>query len=411
MLKKNQEGVPKASPVWAEVDAFIREQIQERFQELLEAEVTEWLGRAKSVRRASEQVGHRNGYGKPRRLTVGSGTITVQRPRVRGLDARFESQLLPLFKRRTEAVSAVLPELYLHGLAQRDFTLALRGLLGEHAPLSASTVARLTARWEAEYDAWSQRRLDDLEVVYCWADGLYVKAGLDRAKAALLVVIGALTDGRKVVLAITSGERESTASWSAVLRDLKRRGLRPPRLLIADGHLGIWGAAREIYPELAEQRCWNHRLVNVLDAVPRKEQPTVAAVLRQLMYAPSRADAERQRRRFAQQYHTRCPKAVARLEADWDRLVSYYDFPEPHWKHLRTTNVIESPFAAVRLRTTAAKRFARTERATAIIWRLLQLAEQHFRRLNAPHLLPGVYAGSDQHGNDQRQQELRRLAA
>jgi transposase-like protein len=192
----------------------MREQIQGRFQELLEEEVTEWLGRPKSMRRVPEQVGYRNGYGKPRRLTVGSGTITVQRPRVRGLEERFESRLLPFFKRRTEAVSALLPELYLHGLAQRDFTMALRGLLGEDAPVSATTVSRLTASWAAQYDAWSQRRLDDLDVVYCWADGLYVKAGLERVKAALLVVIGALSDGRKVVLAVTSGERESTASWS-----------------------------------------------------------------------------------------------------------------------------------------------------------------------------------------------------
>lgn len=406
MSKKNQVEGEKASPVWAELDAFIREQIQDRFQELLEAEVTEWLGRPSSVRRTPNQVGYRNGYGKPRPLTLGSGTITVRRPRVRGLDERFASQLLPLFKRRSEAVGALLPELYLHGLAQRDFTLALRGLLGEAAPLSGSTVARLTARWQAEFDTWNQRPLDALEVVYCWADGLYVKAGLERAKAALLVMIGALTDGRKVVLAVTSGERESTASWSAVLRDLKRRGLQPPQVLVADGHLGIWGAAREIYPQLAEQRCWNHRLVNVLDAVARTDQAVVLAALRQLMYAPSRAEAERRRRAFVRQYRVRYPKAVARLEADWDRLVTYYAFPEPHWVHLRTTNVIESPFAAVRLRTTAAKRFVRTERATAIIWRLLQVAERQFRRLNAPHLLPGVYARGAY-----RLDEPRRLAA
>ena len=411
MEKKNPPVGGKASPVWAELDAFMREQIQGRFQELLEAEVTEWLGRPKSVRRAAPQGGYRNGHGKPRTLTLGGGTITVRRPRVRGLEARFESQLLPFFKRRTEAVSALLPELYLHGLAQRDFTLALRGLLGDQAPVSASTVARLTASWQAQYDEWSQRRLEDLDVVYCWADGLYVKAGLERAKAALLVVVGALTDGRKVVLAVTSGERESTASWSAVLRDLKRRGLRGPRLLIADGHLGIWGAVREIYPEAAEQRCWNHRIVNVLDAVARKDQPVVAAALRRLMYAPTRAAAERERQRFAQQYRARAPKAVARLEVEWDRLVSYDAFPSAHWIHLRTTNVIESPFHAVRLRTTAAKRFQRTERATAIIWKLLLVAERTFRRLNAPHLLPQLLRTAHYLEDDVITKETRRLAA
>jgi transposase-like protein len=389
----------------------MREQIQERFQDLLDAEVTEWLGRPKSVRRDAGQRGSRNGYGKPRRLTLGQGTITVRRPRVRGLEDRFVSRLLPFFKRRTEAVSALLPELYLHGLAQRDLTLALRGLLGEAAPVSATTVSRLTASWAAQYDAWSQRRLDDLEVVYCWADGLYVKAGLERAKAALLVVIGALTDGRKVVLAVTSGERESTASWSDVLRDLKQRGLRCPRLLIADGHLGIWGAVREIYPGAAEQRCWNHRIVNVLDAVARKDHPVAAAALRRLMYAPTRAAAERERQRFGQQYRTRYPKAVTRLEAEWDRLVAYYAFPAAHWLHLRTTNVIESPFHAVRLRTTAAKRYQRTERATAIIWKLLLVAERTFRRLNAPHLLPAVASSVHDQENPRITKPTRRLAA
>lgn len=411
MVKKNRPVGEKASPVWTELDAFMREQIQERFQELLEDEVTEWLGRPKSVRRGADQVGYRNGYGKSRTLTLGQGTITVQRPRVRGLEERFESQLLPFFKRRTEAVSALLPELYLHGLAQRDFTVALRGLLGEGAPVSASTVSRLTARWEAQYDAWRQRRLDELEVVYCWADGLYVKAGLERSKAALLVVIGALTDGRKLVLAVTSGERESTASWSSVLRDLKHRGLRCPQLLIADGHLGIWGAAREIYPDVAEQRCWNHRIVNVLDAVARRDQSVVAAALRRLMYAPTRAAAERERRRFTQQYRARYPKAVERLEADWDRLVSYYACPAAHWIHLRTTNVIESPFHAVRLRTTAAKRYRRTERATAIIWRLLLVAERTFRRLNAPHLLRQVIRTAHHLEHEVITKETRRLAA
>jgi transposase-like protein len=409
--KKNLGETVPASPVWTELDAFIREQIQHRFQTLLEDEATAWLGRPRSTRRGVDQNGYRNGFGKPRHLTLGAGTITVRRPRVRGVTDRFVSRLLPLFKRRTPAVTATLPELYLHGLAQGDFTLALRGLLGEAAPVSASTVARLAAQWQAEYDAWQQQPLDGLDVVYAWADGLYVKAGLERAKAALLVVIGALRDGRKVVLAVTSGERESTSSWSAVLRDLQRRGLRAPALWIADGHLGVGGAIRAIYPEGDEQRCWNHRIVNVLDAVPRKDQPVVAAALQRLMYAPSLLAAERGRRQFAQQYRRRYPKAVERLESDWERLVTYYRFPEPHWKHLRTTNVVESPFAAVRLRTTAAKRFQRAERATAMIWKLLQVAERTFRRLNAPHVLGSIRRPGDVKGTEVTPPASKRLAA
>jgi putative transposase len=190
----------------------------------------------------------RNGFGKPRRLSAMTGTITIRRPRLRGLEARFESRLLPLFKRRTEEVGRLLPELYLHGLAQGDFDLALRGLLGTAAPLSAPSIARLKASWHAEYESWKRRRLDELEPVYVWADGIYVKAGLEKDKAAMLVVLAALRDGRKVVLAVENGYRESTESWAALLRDLRARGLRAPRLLIADGHLGIWGAVRAVFP-------------------------------------------------------------------------------------------------------------------------------------------------------------------
>ncbi len=385
-----------ASPLWATLESFARQEIQAFIQRLLEQEVTDLLGRGKSGRRAVVDAtpGHRNGYGKPRRLTLSNGTITLHRPRVRGLEERFVSRVLPLFQRRTREVGAVLPELYLHGLAQGDFALALRGLLGDGAPLSASSIARLTAGWAAEYRAWRERSLAELELVYLWADGLYVKAGLEDSKAALLVVIGALSDGRKVVLAVEPGQRESTASWAEVLRSLKARGLTAPRLTVADGHLGLWGALAQVYPESAEQRCWNHRIVNILDAVPLKQQPEIRTALRALAYAPTRAEAERLRTQFAKRYRARFPKAVERLEHDWERLVAYYDFPEEHWRHLRTTNVVESPFDAVRLRTTAAKRFKKVENGSAMIWKLLLLAEQSFRRLNAPELLPAVYAGT-----------------
>lgn len=384
-----------STPKWERLETWARTKIQEEVQALLETEVTELLGRMKSVRRATVDApgGYRNGYGKPRRLALSNGTITLRRPRVRGLEERFESRILPLFQRRTEEVGALLPALYLHGLAQGDFELALRGLLGDGAPLSPSSIARLRAQWQVEHDTWTQRRLDTQPVVYVWADGLYVKAGLEREKAALLVVLGGFADGRKEVLAVTPGYRESTESWAAVLRDLKARGLAVPQVVIADGHLGIWAALAQVWPATREQRCWNHKILNVLDKLPKQEQAEARELLKRVPYAPTRAEAKRRREAFAQRYRRWYPKAVEALEDDWERLVTFYDVPEPHWKHLRTTNVVESPFAAVRLRTSAAKRFKKVANATALIWRLLMVAERRFRKLNAPELLGAVARG------------------
>ena len=396
MKEKSIIEVGESRPVWESLEAFARQGVQRLLQQLLEDEVEQVLGRPRSARRDGIDAapGYRNGYGKPRRLSLSSGTVTVRRPRVRGLEARFESRLLPLFKRRTEEVGRLLPELYLHGLAQGDFELALRGLLGAAAPLSATSIARLKAGWHAEYERWKRRRLDDLEPVYLWADGIYVKAGLDKDKAAMLVLIAALRDGRKVVLAVESGYRESTESWATLLRDLTARGLRAPRLLIADGHLGIWSAVGTVFPMVSEQRCWNHRLVNVLDTLPKKLQAEARDLLTKIPYAETRAEAERLKRGF-QAWATKKGVAAAgrRLEDDWERLVTFYAFPKEHWKHLRTTNVVESPFAAVRLRTAAAKRFKKVENATAIIWKTLLVAEQTFRRLDSPELLPEVAEG------------------
>jgi len=389
-------GAEVQAVTWETLGPWLEGKVQALLQEVLEAEVTELLGRCKSQRRAPVEApaGYRNGHGKPRQLTLGGGTIRLRRPRVRGLEERFESRVLPLFVRRSQEVSALLPELYLHGLAEGDFDLALRGLLGEEAALSASTVARLKSKWQAELSAWKTRPLGELEVVYLWVDGVYVKAGLEDRKAALLVAMAGLSDGRKVVLAVQSGQRESTESWSRLLRDLRARGLRAPRLVIGDGHLGIWAALRNVYPEAQEQRCWNHRMVNVLDRIGRRDQVVAKGLLREIVYAETVGAAERAKAAFQGWCRERgYEEAGWLLEEDWERMVTFFRFPKEHWSHLRTTNPVESPFAALRLRTVAAKRFKRVENATAVIWKLLLLAERKFRRLNAPELLAEVWNG------------------
>jgi putative transposase len=394
--EKSTETVGTSSPTWEMLEAFARQSMQQLLQRLLEEEVDGLLGRGRYERREAVDpaAGYRNGFGKPRRVSLTSGTLTVRRPRVRGLTERFESRLLPAFKRRTEEVGRLLPELYLHGLALGDFDLALRGLLGAGAPLSAASIARLKAGWQAEYELWRTRAVADLEVVYLWVDGIYVKAGLEKDKAAMLVVLAGLRDGRKVILAVESGYRESTESWAALLRDLKRRGLRAPKMVIGDGHLGIWGALTAIFPEAAEQRCWNHRIMNVLDKLPRTRQAEARGLLTKIPYAATREEAERQKQAFQAWCTKRGLAEVGRrLDCDWERMVTFYQFPQEHWKHLRTTNPVESPFAAVRLRTAAAKRFKKVENATAVIWKTLLVAEHTFRRLDAPELLPDVAHG------------------
>jgi len=294
MEKHTTQGPVASSPTWERLETWLRSKMREWLQDLLDAEVDELLGRRKSARRkAVDSVrGYRSGHGKPRRLTLSCGTVTVRRPRVRGLQERFESRLLPLFARRTPEVNALLPELYLHGLALGDFDLALRGLLGEDAPLSAATVSRLKEQWHAERAHWARRPLADLEVVYLWVDGVYVKAGLEREKAAVLVVLAALTDGRKELVTLVPGHRESTEAWSEVLRDLRARGLQAPKLVIGDGHLGIWAGLRNVYPDAREQRCWNHRIVNALDKVPKRLQAHARLQLTQIPYADTAQDAE-----------------------------------------------------------------------------------------------------------------------
>jgi transposase-like protein len=381
-------------PTWETLEPFVRAKIQELLQGVLEEEATLFLGRAPWERQAAvDGAGYRNGYGKPRRLALSCGTVEVRRPRVRDVEERFESRALPLFKKHTREVGELLPELYLHGLAKGDFELALRGLLGAAAPLSPSSIERLRGKWQGEYEAWATRSLTDCEPVYVWADGIYVKAGLEREKACLLVVIAGMANGTKEILAVTSGYRESKESWKGVFADLKERGLETPKLLVADGIPGLWSALAEVWPQTREQGCWNHKLVNILDQLPKKLQAVALDQLRSIPYAETRAEAVRRRQAFAKAWRRTHPQAVTILEKNWERMVAFYDFPQAHWKHLRTSNVVESPFAAVRLRTDAAKRFKKVANATALIWRLLLVAEKRFRKLNAPHLAAEVYRG------------------
>lgn len=394
MKEEHSERVESKRIFYEELEEYAREKIREHLQDLLEQEVTEWLGREKSERRANpaEQAGYRNGYGKRRRFTLSLGTIEIRRPRVRNLDERFISRVLPMFKRHTRQVRDLIPELYLHGLASGDFDLALRGLLGEGAPLSSSSLGRLKEKWGQEYEQWRSEPIEEEDWAYLWADGIYVKAGIGKEKAALLVVIGAKRDGSKKFLALEVGHRESKESWAEVLRQLKKRGVKTARLFVGDGHLGLWAAIGEVYPQAQEQLCWNHKMLNVMDAVSHKEQVQAKCHLNAMMYAESRQEALRERKKFEQAFRHN-PKAVSSVVENWDRLTRYYDFPREHWKHLRTSNVVESPFSRVRLRTEASRRFKSAVNATCLIWKTMMIAEMSFRKLNAPHLVEKVADG------------------
>lgn len=398
MVEKHSGRDQSKEIFYSELEQFARERIRDHLQDLLEQEVTEWLGREKSERKtnAKEQTGYRNGYGGTRRLTMSIGTIELERPRVRDLGERFKSKVLPMFKRQTREVRDLIPELYLHGLASGDFELALRHLLGEGAPLSASSVQRLKEKWQGEYERWGQAPIEQVRWAYLWADGIYVKAGLGKEKAALLVVIGVHNDGSKRFLALEAGHRESKESWAGVLRQLKSRGVSQPRLFIGDGHLGLWAAVSEVYPQAQHQLCWNHKMRNVIDTVSKKEQGQVKHHLQAMMYAESREQALAERKKFERAFAL-SPKTIKTVVENWEPLTTYYDYPREHWKHPRTSNIVESPFSRVRLRTAASRRFKSQINATCLIWKTMMVAQMSFRKLNAPHLVDNVARGMKCH--------------
>lgn len=342
----------------------------------------------------------RNGPARPRHLTVGSGTVTIAAPRINdqrvlhGARQKFTSAILPPYVRRSGTVSAVLPLLYLHGLSTGDFREALPVLLGEDAAgLSPAAITRLTATWRPEYDQWRRRSLADHDFIYVWVDGVHFNIRLEDDRLAALVVVGVRPDGTKEVIAIEDGYRESTESWLAVLRDLKARGLRAPALAIGDGALSFWAAVREVWPEAREQRCWVHRIANVLDKLPTRLQPQAKRALHEMMYAESRAVCETAMQHFAQDYEVKYPKAVKSLVTDVARLLTHFDFPAAHWKHLRSTNPIESTFATVKHRPRVTKGAGSRTAGLTMAFKLLETAQRTWRRIDAPDLLPLVRAG------------------
>ena len=395
---KNTDSTTSSAPTtqsepiaWETLEEFIRLHIESTVQALLEQEATEHLGRARYERLGTTRAGYRNGHGKPRKVSLACGTIEVRRPRLRELEERFESRVLPQFAKQSSKVKSMLPELYLEGLALRDFDRALRGLLGDGAPLSASTISRLKEHWTEEFQAWREEPIEE-QMVYVWADGIYVKAGLEKDKAAVLVVIGVTTEGVKRVLAVEPGYRESSDSWKQVFWSLMKRGMNVPTAVIADGGLGLWAALRDLGWTCKEQRCWNHKIRNVRDALPTREQERALTLLRKIPQAESLEAAVCARDEFLREFEA-YPKACDRLIDDWERMVSFYALPKEHWRGLRTSNVVESPFQVVRLRTGAARRFKKVENATAVLWKLLMIAESSFRTFDGAQLLANVASG------------------
>ena len=384
------------------LDEIAREGARRILIEALKAEVDDYIERHRSKR---DEQGHalvvRNGHGQTRKVTLGAGTVEVNAPRVndRRLDQsgrrqRFTSHILPPYMRRSPKVAEVLPILYLRGLSTGDFRPALEALLGKDAAgLSPATIARLTGGWEKEYTEFRRRDLSGREYVYVWVDGIHFNIRLDDDRLCTLVMIGARPDGEKELLAVEDGYRESAESWKAVLRELKRRGMAAPVLAVGDGALGFWAAAREVWPETREQGCWCHKLCNVLDKLPQRLHSRAKRALNEMMYAARRSYCEAAKVRFADEFQAKYPKAMESLTANWERLVRFFDFPAEHWKHLRTTNVIESAFATVRLRERVTKGAGSRTKGLLMAFKLLDMAQQRWRRLDGAALLPLVRAG------------------
>jgi transposase-like protein len=365
----------------------------------LQAEVDEYIGRHEGER---DKSGHalvvRNGHSRERTIQCGAGELKMQAPRVydKRLGHRFTSSILPPYMRKSPRLEEAVPILYLRGLSTGDFGPALSALLGEEAisGFSPTTVTRLLSVWQDEYKAWRKRSLVSKNYVYLWADGVHFNIRLEDDRLACLTLIGVLPDGTKEVVALEDGYRESTESWKTILRDLKRRGMPEPKLAIADGALGFWAALGDIYSETEEQRCWVHKIANVLDKLPKRLQPRAKSHLHEIMRAEGRKTALEELARFQEEYEAKYPKAVDCLTKDTDTLFTFMDYPASHWLHLRTTNAIESTFATVKARTRVTKGAGSRDAGLAMAFKLLTQAESRWRRVNSPHLVALVAVGT-----------------
>lgn len=379
------------------LDELARDGARRMIEMALQREVEQYLERLRSEQdEDGPALAVRNGRARERKVTLGAGTIAIRAPRVhdRRAGRRFVSQILPPYLRRSPAVNEALPALYLRGLSTGDFGEGLAALVGpEGAALSATTITRLLQSWQEEYNLWRQRSLVGTDYVYIWADGLHFNVRLEEDRLACLVLIGVRTDGKKEVIAIEDGYRESTESWSSLLRDLKRRGMPAPVLAVGDGALGFWVALRQVYPEVQEQRCWVHKIANVLDKLPKRLQGRAKERLHEIMAAPDRKSAQEELGCFADEYEAKYPKATACLLKDAETLLTFFDFPAEHWRHLRTTNPIESPFAGVKARTRQTKGAGSRRAGLAMAFKLALASEAHWHKVTAPHLVALVRAG------------------
>ncbi len=387
-----------------DLDELLREGARRMLAVALEAEVDAYIAACAETR---DERGHRlvrrNGHAPARQVATGTGQVEVARPRVddrrvdpaTGQRQQFQSVILPRWVRRSPKVAAVLPLLYLHGLSSQDFVPALTELLGSAAGLSASVITRLCEQWQAERAAFAQRDLQGVDYVYCFADGVHFSIRLgERGRLCCLVIVGVRADGRKELVAVADGTRESTEDWAELLRDLRRRGMRAPVVMVGDGALGLWRALREVFPQTREQKCWVHKVRNVLGALPKSVHAGARRALNEIIMAEDLEHARAAIEAFATDYGVKWPKAVAKVTDDADALLTFFDYPAEHWVHLRTTNPIESSFSPVRARTRVTKGPGTRDTGLAMVFKLLQAAQGRWRAVNGPHLVALVRAGA-----------------
>ena len=395
-LALKNPGIP--APVSDSLTELLREGARRMLMEAVEAEVQEFLSRHATLKDGkNRQRVVRNGYLPERTIQTGLGNVPVKAPRVRDRagEIRFSSQILPPYLRRTKSLAELLPWLYLRGISTGDFSSALTSLLGQDAPgLSAATIRRLKETWTEEHRQWAKRDLSQKAYVYLWADGIYFNVRMDEANHCVLVVIGATKDGKKELLAIQDGYRESEQSWKELLLDLKKRGLViDPRLAVGDGALGFWKALPEVFGTTRVQRCWVHKTANILNKLPKAKQSKAKSDLHQIWMAETREETYKAFDSFLSTYQAKYPKAAECLNKDREDLLAFYDFPAEHWIHIRTTNPIESTFATVRHRTVKTRGCVSRESMLAMVFKLAITAQQRWRRLKGSERLGEVLEG------------------